>query len=454
MDRDLIASLGFALLFLLMLLRVPIGFAMGITGVVGFAAVTGFNWPVALNLLENSPISTATYHSFALIPMFILMGAFATVSGMSRELFSFASAAVGHRKGGVGMATIGACAGFAAICGSSVATAATFSKVAFPEMRRLGYSERLSSGVIAAGGTLGIIIPPSVPLALYGILTEQNVGVLFIAAIVPGILAALMYVLTIRVIAAYSGGDMQTVPKATWPERLAALRGVWAILLLFVFIFGGIYGGAFTATEAAAMGAMGALLIALARRRMTRAEFMEALRETVRTTAAIFTILIGALLFGYFLAVTQVPQNLTNAIIDTGLNRYAILVILLLFFLVLGCVLDPIAMILLTVPIVFPLILELGFDPIWFGIIMVMTVELGLITPPVGMNVFVIKSVLRTVGLTTIFIGVAPFILSDVVRLTILVVFPDLVTWLPERMNEGQGDIARVTKRKWPYSTC
>ncbi len=435
MDRDMIAVGGFALLFLLMLLRVPIGFAMGISGVAGFAAVTGFNWGVALNLLSSSPISTATQYSFALIPMFILMGAFATASGMSRELFGFANAWMGHRKGGVGMATIGACAGFAAICGSSVATAATFSKVAFPEMRRLGYSERLSSGVIAAGGTLGIIIPPSVPLALYGILTEQDVGRLFIAAILPGILAAFMYMVTIRIIAAFSGEQMATVDKPSWSERLRALRGVWAILLLFFFIFGGIYGGVFTATEAAAMGAMGALIIALVRRKMSRADFFEALRETVRTTAAIFTILIGALIFGYFLAITQVPQNLTNAIIETGLNRYVILCILLFFFLLLGCVLDPIAMILLTVPIVFPLILELGFDPIWFGIIMVMTVELGLITPPVGMNVFVIKSVLRTVGLTTIFLGVAPFILTDVIRLGILIVFPELVTFLPERMN-------------------
>jgi C4-dicarboxylate transporter DctM subunit len=435
MDRDMIAAGGFALLFLLMLLRVPIGFAMGISGVAGFAAVTGFNWTVALNLLSSSPISTATQYSFALIPMFILMGAFATASGMSRELFGFANAWMGHRKGGVGMATIGACAGFAAICGSSVATAATFSKVAFPEMRRLGYSERLSSGVIAAGGTLGIIIPPSVPLALYGILTEQDVGRLFIAAIIPGILAAFMYMVTIRIIAAVSGEQMTTIDKPSWAERLRALRGVWAILLLFIFIFGGIYGGVFTATEAAAMGAMGALIIALLRRKMSRADFFEALRETVRTTAAIFTILIGALIFGYFLAITQVPQDLTNAIIDTGLNRYIILCILLFFFLLLGCVLDPIAMILLTVPIVFPLILELGFDPIWFGIIMVMTVELGLITPPVGMNVFVIKSVLRTVGLTTIFLGVAPFILTDVIRLGILIVFPELVTFLPERMN-------------------
>lgn len=435
MDRDLIAIFGFGLLFVLMLLRVPIGFAMGIAGVAGFAAVTGFNWDIALNLLSSSPISTATYHSLALIPMFILMGAFATASGMSRELFAFAAACVGHRKGGVGMATIGACAGFAAICGSSVATAATFSKVAFPEMRRLGYSERLSSGVIAAGGTLGIIIPPSVPLALYGILTEQNVGALFIGAIIPGILAAGMYIATIRVAAAFSAGDMRTAEKARWSERLAALRGVWAILLLFVFIFGGIYGGAFTATEAAAMGATGAFIIALARRRMNWTNFICALRDTVRTTAAIFTILIGALIFGYFLAITQVPQNLTNAIIETGLNRYVILGVLLFFFLALGCVLDPIAMILLTVPIVFPLILELGFDPIWFGIVMVMTVELGLITPPVGMNVFVIKSVLRTVGLTTIFIGVTPFILSDVLRLGILIALPDLVTFLPGRMD-------------------
>ena len=432
MSQDFVAIAGFVVLFGLMLLRVPVGIAMGVVGIGGFGALAGFG--PALKILSHSPIRTATDAGFAVIPLFLLMGAFASGSGMSRELFRAANAFLGHRKGGLGIATIAACGGFAAICGSSVATAATFSAVAYPEMRRYGYPESFSTGVIAAGGTLGIMIPPSVVLAIYGIITEQDIGKLFIAGIVPGIVAVLMYMATITLIGAFRPGYLPAAPRARWGERLAALRSVWGITLLFVFVIGGLYGGIFTATEAAGMGAGGAFLIGVARGTIDRKTFHEALVGSVRTTAAIFTILIGALLFGYFLTITQTPQKVTEFFTGLGLGRYGILVIIMLMYLALGCVMDAMAMIILTIPIIFPVISALGFDPIWFGVIIVMTVELGLIHPPVGMNVFVIKSVIKEVRISTIFYGVLPFVATDLLRLAILIVFPVLATFLPERM--------------------
>jgi C4-dicarboxylate transporter, DctM subunit len=432
MSTDLVAIVGFASLFVLMLLRVPIGIAMGIVGVVGFGSLTG--WKPALNIVAQSPIRTATDLGFGVVPLFLLMGAFATTSGMSRELYDVAHRFLGHFRGGLGIATIAASGGFAAISGSSVASAATFAKVAYPEMRRFGYSSGFATGVIAAGGTLGIMIPPSVVLAVYGIITEQDIGKLFIAGIIPGILAAGMYILTINIMAFARPEQFPAGPRASWSERLAALRGIWAIGLLFVFVIGGIYGGIFTPTEAAGMGAGGALIIAVVRRRLSWNGFIESLVSTVRTSAAVFTILIGALIFGYFLTITQTPQKLTDFITHLGIGKYMVLVLVMIFFLVLGCILDAMAMIILTIPIIFPAMMELGFDPIWLGVIIVMTVELGLITPPVGMNVYVINGVIKEVSLPVIFLGVLPFILMDVVRLAILIAFPVLSTFLPSQM--------------------
>jgi C4-dicarboxylate transporter, DctM subunit len=417
----------------LMLLRVPIGIAMGLIGVAGFGLMGDFG--PALKLLSQSPIRTATEAGFGVIPMFLLMGAIASASGMSRELFQAANSFLGHRRGGLGMATIAACAGFAAICGSSVATAATFSAVAYPEMRRHRYPQSFATGVIAAGGTLGAMIPPSLVLAVYGIITQQDIGRLYIAGIIPGILAASMYIMTISGIAIARPNYLPPGTRSSWRERWHALRNVWAITLLFVFVIGGLYGGMFTATEAASMGAGGAFVIAVARRTLTRAGFVECLVKSLRTTAAIFTILIGALLFGYFLTVTQTPQKVTQLLTGLGFGRYGILAIIMLMYLVLGCVMDAMAMIILTIPVIFPVITALGFDPIWFGVIIVMTVELGLIHPPVGMNVFVIKSVVRDVKISTIFFGVIPFVITDLVRLVILIAFPILATYLPERMG-------------------
>jgi C4-dicarboxylate transporter, DctM subunit len=433
MSTDAVAVTGFIALFALMLLRVPVGIAMGTVGVLGFGYMIGDIGP-ALKLLSQSPIRTATDAEFAVIPLFLLMGAFASASGMSRELFRASNTFLGHLRGGLGIATIAACGGFAAICGSSVATAATFSKVAYPEMRKYGYPQSFATGVIAAGGSLGIMIPPSTVFAVYGLITEQDIGKLFIAGIIPGLLAVGMYIATINIIAFVRPGFLPATPRHSWAERIAAVRDVWAVVLLFVFIIGGLYGGLFTATEAAGMGAAGAFIISVLRGKLSCEDFWRCLVESLRTTAAVFTILIGALIFGYFLTITQTPQKITEFLTGLGLGPYGVLVLIMLMYLALGCIMDAMAMIILTIPIIFPVIKALGFDPIWFGVIIVMTVELGLIHPPVGMNVFVIKSVIKDVKLSTVFYGVMPFVLTDILRLAILIALPVLATWLPSHM--------------------
>jgi len=431
-STDAIAIIGFVSLFVLMLLRVPVGMAMGLVGVTGFGYIVGTG--PALKMVGQTSMRTVTDYNFAVVPMFLLMGSFASTSGMSRELFRGANAFMGHLRGGLGIATIAACGGFAAICGSSVATAATFSRVAYPEMRRFGYPQSFSTGVIAAGGTLGIMIPPSTVFAVYGLITEQDVGKLFIAGVLPGALAVSMYMITISIIGALRPGFLPAGKRASWPERMVALREVWATLLLFIFVIGGIYGGWFTATEAAGMGAAGAFLIGIARRKLSGPDIRRSLLEATRTTAAVFTVLIGALLFGYFLTVTQTPQKVTAFLTGLGLGRYGVLILIMLLYLVLGCLMDALAMIILTVPIIFPVIIALGFDPIWFGVLIVMTVELGLIHPPVGMNIFVIKSVVEDVKISTIFYGVLPFIVTDILRLAILIAFPIIALYLPSQM--------------------
>jgi C4-dicarboxylate transporter, DctM subunit len=432
MSTDAVAVLGFVTLFALMLLRVPVGMAMGLVGVTGFSYLV--NGDAALKIIGHTSMRTVTDYTFGVIPMFLLMGAFVSNSGMSRELFRAANAFLGHLKGGLGIATIAACAGFAAISGSSVATAATFSTVAYPEMRRFNYPQSFATGVIAAGGTLGAMLPPSTVLAVYGIITEQDIGKLFIAGILPGALAATMYIITVMIIGAARPGFLPSGPRTPWSERLSAVRDVWATLLLFLFVIGGLYGGLFTPTEAGGMGAGGAFVIGLLRGRLDRASIRKSLLQATRTAAAVFTVLIGALLFGYFLTVTQTPQKVTAFLTGLGIGSYGVLGLIMLMYLVLGCLMDALAMVILTVPIIFPVIKELGFDPIWFGVIIVMTVELGLIHPPVGMIVFVIKSVIQDVTFATIFRGVLPFIVTDLLRLIILIAFPIIALWLPSRM--------------------
>jgi tripartite ATP-independent transporter DctM subunit len=436
MSTDAVAIVGFLTLFALMLLRVPVGMAMGLVGVTGFGWIVG--GAPALKMIGQTSMRTVTDYNFGVIPMFLLMGAFVSNSGMSRELFRAANSFVGHRKGGLGIATIAACGGFAAISGSSVATAATFSAVAYPEMRRFGYPQSFATGVIAAGGTLGAMLPPSTVLAVYGIITEQDIGKLFFAGIIPGLLAALMYMVTIALISVARPKFLPAGPKTPWRERLTALSEVWATLLLFVFVIGGLYGlpylPRFTPTEAGGVGAAGAFLIGVLRGRLNLADIRRSLLQATRTAAAVFTVLIGALLFGYFLTITQTPQKVTAFLTGLGIGSYGVLALIMLMYLVLGCLMDAMAMIILTVPIIFPVITSLGFDPIWFGVIIVMTVELGLIHPPVGMNVFVIKSVIPDVSFSTIFVGVLPFIITDLLRLVILISFPILALWLPSHM--------------------
>ena len=432
MSTDAVAVTGFVILFALMLARVPVGMALGLVGVGGFAYLV--NGDAALKIVGHTSMRTVTDYTFGVIPMFILMGAFVTNSGMSRELFRAANGFLGHRRGGLGVATIAACAGFAAISGSSVATAATFSTVAYPEMRHYGYPQSFAAGVIAAGGTLGAMLPPSTVLAVYGIITEQDIGKLFIAGILPGVLAASMYMMTVAVIVWARPKYLPAGPRATWPERMTGLRDIWATLLLFFFVIGGLYGGLFTPTEAGGMGAGSAFLIGVLRGRLKRVDVRRSLLQATRTAAAVFTVLIGALLFGYFLAITQTPQKVTAFLTGLGLGRYGVLALIMLMYIVLGCLMDALAMVILTVPIIFPVIKELGFDSIWFGVIIVMTVELGLIHPPVGMIVFVIKSVIGDLNFSTIFAGVLPFIVTDLARLVILIAFPMIALWLPSRM--------------------
>ena len=432
LSSDAVAIIGFVALFAMMLLRVPIGMAMGLVGVTGFGYIVG--GVPALKMVGQTSMRTVTDYTFGVIPMFLLMGAFVSNSGMSRELFRAANGFLGHLRGGLGIATIAACGGFAAISGSSVATAATFSTVAYPEMRRYGYPQSFATGVIAAGGTLGAMLPPSTVLAVYGIITEQDIGKLFIAGILPGILAASMYIATVTIIGFVRPDFLPRTPRFSWKERIEGLRNVWATLLLFVFVIGGLYGGLFTPTEAGGMGAGGAFVIGVLRGRLDRTEIRRSLLQATRTAAAVFTVLIGALLFGYFLTVTQTPQKVTEFLTGLGVGRYGVLALIMLMYLVLGCLMDSLAMVILTVPIIFPVVTHLGFDPIWFGIIIVMTVELGLIHPPVGMIVFVIKSVVQDVKFTTIFKGVLPFIITDLIRLVILIAFPIIALWLPSRM--------------------
>lgn len=436
MSTDAVAVLGFVALFVLMLLRVPVGMAMGLVGVTGFGYLVG--GVPALKLVGQTSMRTVTDYTFGVIPMFLLMGTFVSNSGMSRELFRAANTFVGHLRGGLGFATVVACGGFAAICGSSVATAATFSAVAYPEMRRFGYPQSFATGVIAAGGTLGAMLPPSTVLAVYGIITEQDIGKLFIAGIIPGVLAMSMYLSTIVVIGYVRPRFLPSGPRTSWRQSIVGLKNIWAPMLLFIFVIGGLYGlpflPRFTPTEAGGVGASGAFLIGVFTGRLNKEKILASLLQATRTAAAVFTVLIGALIFGYFLTITETPQRVTEFLTNLGLGSYGVLALIMLMYLVLGCLMDAMAMIILTVPIIFPVVIHLGFNPIWFGIIIVMTVELGLIHPPVGMNVFVIKSVVKDVSFATIFKGVIPFIITDLIRLVILIAFPIIALWLPSHM--------------------
>ncbi|MBI4921089.1 MAG: TRAP transporter large permease [Devosia nanyangense] len=426
---------SFPVVLLLIFLRLPIGLAMLIVGVGGSWLITGSINPMMAQFKSLTHGTFANY-SLSVVPLFLLMGQFATIGGMSAALFKAAATWLGHRKGGVAMAAIGACAGFGAICGSSLATAATMGQVALPELRKYGYSGALATGTLAAGGTLGILIPPSIILVIYAILTEQNIAKLFMAAFVPGILAAIGYMIVIAIVVRLKPQSAGQRERASRSERIAALAGVWPVLLVFIVVIGGIYGGIFTPTEAAAIGAAGTGVIALVNRGLTGKSVTEAMLATASSTAMIFLIVLGAAALNSFLAMSQLPQFAASWVTAQGFNPWVVLVAILILYLILGCVMDSLSMILLTIPIVFPMVtaLDFGLPPdefaIWFGILVLIVVEVGLITPPVGMNLFVINSMAKQTSLGQTYRGVLPFVWSDLIRTAILTAFPVISLFL------------------------
>ncbi|ETX27664.1 TRAP transporter large permease [Roseivivax isoporae] len=426
---------SFPVLLLMIFLRAPIGLAMMLCGIGGLWLAIG-SPAMFMSKLKSETYTTFSSYSLTIIPMFLLMGQFATLSGMSQSLFKAAESWLGHRKGGVAMAAVGACAGFGAICGSSLATAATMGRVALPEMRRYGYSGGFSTATLAAGGTLGILIPPSVILVIYAILTEQNIAKLFLAAFVPGVLAALGYIIAISIYVRVNPGSAGTRPPVPHAERWRALIDVWPVLIVFFLVVGGIYLGWFTPTEGAAVGAAGTGIAALLSGNLTWRVFKESIVATATATAMIFFIVLGAAFYNSFLALSQVPQELSAWVVGQGFAPMTVLVMILAFYLVFGCLMDSLSMILLTIPIFFPVISVLDFGmpadqmAIWFGILVLIVVEVGLITPPVGMNLFIINAMDRQTPMAETYRAVLWFVGSDIVRVAILVAFPAITLFL------------------------
>lgn len=430
MSRLELGFWSFAVLLGLIFLRAPIGLAMLLCGFGGWYFAMNGNPVPLLSKLKSETYTTFSSYSLSIIPLFLLMGQFATLSGMSTALFKAAESFLGHRRGGVAMASVGACAGFGAICGSSLATAATMGKVALPEMRRYGYSGGFSTATLAAGGTLGILIPPSVILVIYAIITEQNIAKLFLAAFIPGILAAIGYVITISIYVRLYPASAGTRPAVPMAERWKALGNTWPVLMIFGLVVGGIYAGWFTPTEGSAIGAAGTGLLAWGSGNLNWAVFKESLYGTGKTTAMIFFIVLGAGFYNGFLALSGVPQYMADGVLELGLSPWTVLAIILAFYLVFGCVMDSLSMILLTVPIFFPVISVMDFGmsvehvAIWFGILVLIVVEVGLITPPVGMNLFIINAMDRETRITETYKAVMFFVASDIVRVVVLVLFP------------------------------
>jgi tripartite ATP-independent transporter DctM subunit len=423
------ALIGFAAVFALALLRIPLAFAMGFVGFIGLGLLRG--WEPTMASAAQVVYDTGFAYTLSVVPLFILMGNFVARAGLAHELFRAAFVFVGHKRGGLAHATVLACAGFGAICGSSIATAATMSKVAYPPMRQLGYADYLSTGVIAAGGTLGIMIPPSTIMVIYGIVTETHIGKLFAAGVLPGLLCALLLMAGVLWILKRDPSAGPAGERTPWPGRWQALRGIWGVLLLVVLVLGGIYGGVFTATEGAGIGASGAFFFALARRALTLKTLLEVLVESARTTAMLFTILIAATMFSNFVNFTSMPMDLKDGISHLGLPPLALIGAMMVVYVVLGTIMEELTMVLLTLPVFFPVVTALGFDPVWFGVLIVLVVQVGLISPPVGMNMFVMNALLKDVPLAQIFRGSAIFCVPLVVGLVLVLLFPPLALWLP-----------------------
>lgn len=424
---------AFAALLAITFLGIPIAWAMVAIGFGGVALLRGLD--PALAMVGQIAFETTMSYDLSVVPLFVLMGNLVNHARMSHQLYEGAYSFVGHRRGGLALATILSCGGFSAISGSSVATAATMAKVAIPSMRRFGYGDGFAAATVAAGGTLGILIPPSVVMVIYGILTRTDIGELFVAGIVPGILAITLYMLAVEWVVRRNPELGPPGERMSWQERWRTVRPVWPVAVLFLLVIGGLYGKIFTPTEGAGIGAFGALVLALAKRTLTTSALVRVFAETVRISAVMFAILIGGLLFANFVNLAGLTTGLQAWVSDLSIPPLAVIFLIVGIYLMLGCVLDSMAMIILTIPVFFPVVAKLGFDPVWFGIIVVMAVELALITPPVGMNVFVIGSVFREIGTRRIFGAVVPFIVADAIRVTILIAFPVITLALPSLMR-------------------
>ncbi len=432
--------IGFGVLLVMVLLRVPIAFAMGLIGFVGFGYLV--SWSAAGAMVAGTAYETGVSYTLSVVPLFVLMGNFVTRAGLSDELYTASNAFLGHRRGGLAMATVVACGGFSAVCGSSVATAATMARVTIPSMRRFNYHDSLATGAIASGGTLGILIPPSVVLVLFGVMTETDIGKLFVAGLLPGLLGIILYLVAVKLTVWINPDAGPPGERVPWSGRIQALKSTWAVLGLFILIIGGIYGGVFTPTEAAGVGATGGFLIALLRRKLTFKIVLDIFAETVQTTAMLFFVLIGAIIFSNFINYADLPTILIDWIRDLNVAPLTVMAVILLIYILLGCILESLSMILLTVPVFYPLILEMNFAGvppelvmIWFGIIVVVVTEISLITPPIGINVFVLKAMLPDVQTKTIFKGVTPFWILDIIRLALLVLIPGIAIYLPSLMK-------------------
>ncbi len=433
MSLTTIGLIGIAALFILIFLRIPVGFVMAVVGFVGFGCTVSFE--ASMSMMVKDVFSVFGSYSLTVIPLFVLMGQLAYHSGISKRLFASAYKFIGHWPGGLAIATVGACAAFAAICGSTNATAATMGAATLPEMKRYNYKPELATGVVAAGGSLGILIPPSVIFIVYGILTEQSIGRLFMAGLLPGLLLAILFILTIIVWTHVRPELGPRGPNFSLREKVASLSGLVETLLLFILIMGGLFLGFFTPTEAGAIGAFGTLVLALAGRNLTMKGFMTALFETTRISCMILVIVAGATIFGHFLAVTRIPFDIAQGVSEIQLPRYAIMLIIIAVYLVGGCIIDSLALIMLTIPIFYPVVLFLGYDPIWFGVIIVLVTQIGVITPPVGINVYVVSGVARDVPLDVIFKGVLPFLAALIIGTLLLIPFPQIALFLPGLMG-------------------
>ncbi len=433
MSPTLTGLIGIAALFILIFLRIPVGFVMAGVGFLGFGYIVSFD--ASMNMIAKDLFSVFGSYSLTVIPLFVLMGQLAYHSGISKRLFNAAYKFIGHWPGGLAIATVGACAAFAAICGSTNATAATMGAATLPEMKRYNYKPELATGVVAAGGSLGILIPPSVIFIVYGILTEQSIGRLFMAGLLPGLILVLLFILAIVIWTRMRPELGPKGPKVPLREKLASLSGLIETLLLFVLIMGGLFWGFFTPTEAGAIGAFGTLLLGLAGRNLTMKGFIASLAETTRISCMILVIVAGATIFGHFLAVSRIPFDIARGVSEIQLPRYAVMLIIIMVYLIGGCIIDSLALIMLTIPIFYPVVLLLGYDPIWFGVIIVLVTQIGVITPPVGINVYVVSGVARDVPLDVIFKGVLPFLAALIAGTLLLIAFPQIPLLLPGLMG-------------------